>query len=167
MAVHKNSLENLKKARRFTSETAPKGRKNAGLSVNEWRNQLADYSRDEIESVVNSPTAPASKLIAAQEIIQAIKGDTSSRRDLCDYTNGKPTQREEHSGPDGDPIKIEKTPVNVKAFAKELVKELALEIERDTESRNREASDLARGNGNGKSVHPDHADGSAIVVSQR
>jgi hypothetical protein len=86
-----NSLANLAKGQPFTSETAPKGRKNAGLSVNEWRNQLAEYCKDEIDSVLQDPKAPAAKLIAAREIKDAIDGDKDARRDLCDYSNHKPT----------------------------------------------------------------------------
>jgi hypothetical protein len=89
MANPKGNPQNL---RPFTSETAPKGRKNAGLSIIEWRNQLCDYAADEIESVLADPKAPAAKLIAAMEVQLALKGDRDARRDLCDYTNGKPRQ---------------------------------------------------------------------------
>lgn len=89
-ANNPNSLANLRPA--WTPETAPRGRRNAGLSINEWRNELADKPRAEIEAVETDVNAPGAKLVAARELLQAIDGDKDARRDACDYTNGKPKQ---------------------------------------------------------------------------
>lgn len=94
MAVPPESLANLR-PKPWTSETAPKGRKNAGLSVNEWRNELVNWEPDEIESFIDSRRGPAAKQIAAREVLMAIAGDKDARRDVCDYTNGKPNQKSE------------------------------------------------------------------------
>ena len=77
----------------FTSDDARRGRKNAGLSINEWRNELADYAKDEIENVLTDHKAPAAKLIAAREMLQAVGGDFKAVEHVCDYTNHKPLNK--------------------------------------------------------------------------
>lgn len=72
----------------FTSETAPKGRKNAGLSINEWRNAMAAYTRGAIEDILEDAGLPAAQLIAAREMLAAIAGDDKAVARVCDYTNG-------------------------------------------------------------------------------
>lgn len=103
MANNPNVRANLRPP--WTSETAPKGRKNAGLSVTEWRNELAGWELDEIAELLRyadasaagtpQPGRPrkitAAQIVAAREIMQAVGGDKDARRDLCDYTGNKPT----------------------------------------------------------------------------
>lgn len=92
MNVNPKSLENLRPP--WTPETAPRsrGRKNAGLSVNEWRNELADKTRAEIVAVRDDASAPAAKVMAAVEALAAMDGGDKAIERVCDYTNGKPKQ---------------------------------------------------------------------------
>ncbi len=76
----------------WTSETAPKGRKNLGLSVNEWRNEMGTWPPDEIKSAIESPKATAVQIMAGVEILQALTGNLNAIAQACDYTNGKATQ---------------------------------------------------------------------------
>lgn len=91
------ALRNLAKAHEqsppWTSETTPKpqGRRNAGLSINEWRNEMASWSKDEITSAMSLPKTSAAQLIAGQELLDAIAGKTDARRDVSDYSGNKPT----------------------------------------------------------------------------
>src|SRR5437868_5106680 len=94
MPIHPNSLANLRPIP-FTSETAPKGRKNMGLSINEWRNAMGDWTLQELMEVIEDERTSNSKAIAAQEVYQARCGKLEAIRQVCDYTNGKPNQKQE------------------------------------------------------------------------
>lgn len=97
MASHPNSLANLEANKgRFTPDNAPKGRKNLGLAVNEWRNVLADYSRADLEAIIADPDAKASQVIAAQEVLQALNGDLNAIEQTCSFSNHKPLTKSEN-----------------------------------------------------------------------
>jgi hypothetical protein len=87
MPVVQASLDNLNP---WTSETAPKGRKNAGLSLNEWRNALQDFCDEELQAILDDPKQPAKKKTAAREWLDGIAGNHNAITRICDYTNGKP-----------------------------------------------------------------------------
>ncbi len=84
MAVNPKSLENL---RPFTSETAPKGRKNAGLSLLEHINAMADLSRQAVESIRDDESESIIKRRAAERLLD--KDDVWS---LVDHTHRRPSQ---------------------------------------------------------------------------
>lgn len=88
--VHPNSLKNLQPIP-WTKETAPKGRKNHGLSVNEWRNEMSEWARDEIEAVITNPRATSAQIQAAQEHLQAMAGNLDAIKQACEFTSGKAT----------------------------------------------------------------------------
>lgn len=85
MPVNPRSLENLTP---FTPETAPKGRKNAGLSLIEWVNEMATWCKDEVEAVRDNEREPIIKRRAAERLL-----DTNDAWNVCDYTNHKPVTK--------------------------------------------------------------------------
>lgn len=81
----------------FTTETAPR-RKNAGLSINEWRNTMSDWSRADIEAIIADPKSKAAQIIAARECLAAMEGGLDAIRQVCDYSGNKPKNHNEISG---------------------------------------------------------------------
>jgi hypothetical protein len=91
----------------------PAGRpKNAGSSVREWVNQLAEMPLAEVRKVAESETEAPTKIMAAKQIIDAcsnatlesgmpIRGQAFDR--ICDRTDGKPKQSIDHTS-DGKPM---------------------------------------------------------------
>jgi hypothetical protein len=103
MAVHPNSLANLDRGVQFTPETAPKGRKNLGLSVNEWRNEMADWPRERLSQIVTEPKAKVAQIMAAQELLKAIDGNLAAIAQACDYSNHRPLTKSDVTHHDAEP----------------------------------------------------------------
>lgn len=85
MPQHPNSLANLRP--HWDSRTAPKGRKNAGLSIIEWINVMGEWTTDAITDVADDPATPHVQRVAARRLL-----DESDPWGIVDYTAGKPKQ---------------------------------------------------------------------------
>jgi hypothetical protein len=94
----------------------PAGRPPAGLSIREWYNTMAEWTVSDITAVLEDGDAPASKIIAAKQVLDAcsnvvlesgmpIRGQATDR--ICDRTHGKPKQAVELTGADGGPVQTE------------------------------------------------------------
>lgn len=70
----------------------PAGRPSAGAAVREWWNQMQGWSTEQIQSVINDPSASVSKIAAAQQWLKAQEGNGTSVDRICDRTDGKPEQ---------------------------------------------------------------------------
>lgn len=70
----------------------PAGRpKNAGSSILEWVNALAESTMAQVKQALDDETAPMAKRIAAGRVLCAVaEGEDFDR--LCDRTLGKPVQ---------------------------------------------------------------------------
>lgn len=100
MANPKGNPQNLTP---FTSETAPKGRTNLGLSVNEWRNVMADYTRADLDAIIADPGAKMAQVMAAQEMLAAGKGNLSAIEQACSFSNHKAPTKNENINHDDSP----------------------------------------------------------------
>lgn len=100
MPVHTNSLKNLERGidTRFTPETAPKGRKNAGLSMIEYMNAMAEWTRADVEEVKNDETAPLIKRRAADRLL-----DETDVWNVVEHTNHRPLNKSETTIHDDTP----------------------------------------------------------------
>ncbi len=88
MANPNPNLGNLRPA--WTSETAPRqpGRKNAGLSLLEWVNEMASWRKDEVQCVADNENEPIIKRRAAERLLD--KGDAWN---VVNQTNGSAIAR--------------------------------------------------------------------------
>ena len=84
--MHPNSLANLRPVP-FTRETAPKGRKNAGLSLIEQINRMATWPQDRLEKVRDDEKAPIIERRAAERLL-----DPEDAWQIVNHTHGTPKQ---------------------------------------------------------------------------
>ncbi len=77
------------KPHRFSEENPPKvhGRKNAGLSLLEWVNEMAGWTKVEVEAIRDDETAPIIKRRAAERLL-----DTKDVWNVVEHTHSKPVQ---------------------------------------------------------------------------
>ena len=95
------SLANLAPPFRPGESGNPAGRPNAGASVIDWLNVMAEWTRADLRTVVGDDTLPANKLAAARLWLDASSTDrtsaglpiaTSALSELMDRLDGKPRQ---------------------------------------------------------------------------
>lgn len=79
------------------------GRPALGASVQECLNKFAELTPAEIRTIVKSKTAKANEVIAANRVLAAIDDGADFDR-VMDRTVGKPAQRTELTGKDGQEL---------------------------------------------------------------
>lgn len=110
----------------------PRGRPSAGLSIREWINIMQGWTVKEVEAVMTDDSAPIIKKTAARALIDSATKDRNSAGmpvaagdfdRIFDRTAGKPTQPVEHTGTDGNAIKVSHT-YNLKALPPDDLRQL-------------------------------------------
>jgi len=81
----------------------PKGSRNRSTIVRQWL--------EVIQQVNNPVTGQNESLeiqdqITLQQIVKALEGDTNAYKELMDSAHGKAVQSFEHSGKDGEPLRV-------------------------------------------------------------
>ena len=102
-------MANEKNLKKFTSEYQPekngrpKGSRNRSTIVRQWL---------EVIQQVNNPVTGQNEpleiqdQITLQQIVKALEGDTNAYKELMDSAHGKAVQSFEHSGKDGEPLRV-------------------------------------------------------------
>ena len=81
----------------------PKGSRNRSTIVRQWL---------EVIQQVNNPVTGQNEpleiqdQITLQQIVKALEGDTNAYKELMDSAHGKAVQSFEHSGKDGEPLRV-------------------------------------------------------------
>ena len=87
----------------------PKGSRNRSTIVRHWL---------EVMQNVNNPVTGETQdleiqdQITLQQIVKALEGDTNAYKELMDSAHGKAVQAFEHSGKDGEPLRVIFTNMN-------------------------------------------------------
>lgn len=79
----------------------PAGRPNIGASTREWFAELWHKTREEVRAVMDDESAPEGRRWAA-ELVLSREGNDFDR--IMDRTEGKPMQRTELTGKDGQEL---------------------------------------------------------------
>jgi capsid portal protein len=102
-------MANEKNLKKFSSEYQPekngrpKGSRNRSTIVRQWL---------EVIQQVNNPVTGQNEpleiqdQITLQQIVKALEGDTNAYKELMDSAHGKAVQSFEHSGKDGEPLRV-------------------------------------------------------------
>jgi len=94
----------------------PAGRPPFGASVREHINIMANWTRRQLQAVIDDDDAPSAQVAAARQVLDARNGDGKAFDRCADRTEGRPTQRHE--------VLADPTPQNVITEANALLAEL-------------------------------------------
>lgn len=147
---HPNTIANLKPP--WTSETAPRngGRPKGSRS-------LPHLIRDVLNQEHNGKKL--AHALAEKIVKEALKGDNYKIKVILEYLSGKPAQRLEHTGADGEPIRSES--INITGSIDELAELITRRITED-----RKAGSSTGINGQPKSLDTPHANGQAETIPE-